>query len=211
MILPFSIFILTGKSEILYRTYSLLGFINAFSFILLYAYFKNNKFLSKTIILLSIIAVFYQTLELNKMFYTEYLKYENDKLFAYSIKHEISKLNEKPLLIVGLRENVKLKYKYYTEAPEINISIFNWDRYDDINKELFISRPYSFMNEHGFFVEQYSIQTNSEKDLERFIHNIKELTKNMTIFPKDGSIKDCGEFILIKIGPSSLEKEEEPS
>ena len=67
------------------------------------------------------------------------------------------------------------------------------------------------MNEHGFFVEQYSVQTNSEKDLERFIHNIKELTKNMTIFPKDGSIKDCGEFILIKIGPSSLEKEEEPS
>lgn len=213
MLVPFAVLIITGNAEKSYRVYSTLGFVNSFAILFLYFIFKEHKIISKLILIFAGIIVFYQSLEINQILYTEYLKFENDRLFAYSLKQEVDKLGGKPLLLIGTRENPKLKYEYYIEAPNINISTFNWDRYDDFNGELFVNRPYAFMREQGFEVSSYVkeyLTINNDEDYNKFILNIKELSKNMTIYPMQGSVKDCGDFILIKIGESLLDNEEEP-
>lgn len=212
MLLPFSIFILTGKSDIFYRTYSALGFVNAFVVSLLYFICMKREFISKLILIVAGIIVFYQSLEINQILYTENLKVENDRLFAYSLKQEVDKLGGKPLLLIGTRENPKLKYEYFIEAAEINVSTFNWDRYDNINGELFVGRPYSFMREQGFEVSSYTREhliINNDEDYYKFILKLKNLSKNMPIYPVQGSVKDCDDFILIKIGESRLDEKEE--
>lgn len=210
MLIPFTILILTGNANIYYRNYSALGFINAFSALLIYFIFRENKILTKFTLFFVFVIVFYQSLEINKMFYTEYLKFENDRLFAYSLKQEVDKLGGKPLLLVGTRENPKLKYEYYIEAPEINISVFNWDRYQK-RMELFVNRPYNFMKEQGFEVRQYTkeIMLDSKEKFENFLSKVTDETQNMPIYPMEGSVKDCDDFILIKIGKSLFDEQKE--
>lgn len=209
MLTPFTILILTGNAGKPYRVYSAIGFVNSFAVLLLYFTFKEHKLLSKLILTLTALIVFYQSLELNKIFYTEYLKFENDRLYAWSIKQEVDKLNGKPLLIIGTKENPKLKYEYYTEAFEINTSVFNWGRYDHIDYELFSYRPYSFMKEQGFEVSSYlnEVVMNNQFDYDKLKLDLKNLSKNMSIYPRQGSVIDCNDFILIKIGKSLFDEE----
>lgn len=210
MILPFSILVITGNSSAYYRVYTSIGFFNACVFVILYSIFKNNKVMSKLLYLLIFSIVFYQSLEINKIFYTEYLKFDNDRLFAYSIKQEVDKLGGKPLMLIGTRENTLLKYNYHIEAPEINTSIFNWDRYEHQVYEILVLRPYDFMAAQGFEVHAYIKENKikSEEEFENFKKQIKEFSKSMGIFPAETSVKDCGDFVLIKIGPSLLDEEE---
>lgn len=210
MLIPFAVLLLTGNYLAYYRIYSSLGFFNAFVLLLLYSIFKNKKVMSKLVYLLIGAVIFYQSLEINKIFYTEYLKFENDRLFAYSIKQEVDKLGGKPLVLIGTRENPHLKYNYNIEAPEINTSVFNWDRYDMRVYEIFNLRPYSFMREQGFEVRAYRdvMNLDSKEEIDSFKTTLKESSPNMAVYPAETSVKDCGEFVLIKIGASLLDKDE---
>lgn len=209
MLLPFAVLIITGNADKPYRVYSALGFVNSFAILFLYFIFKEHKTLSKLILIFAGIIVFYQSLEINQILYTEHLKFENDKMLAYSLKQEVDQLGGKPLLLIGIRENPKLKYEYYIEAPEINISTFNWDRYDDFYGEILVKRPYSFMRELGLNVRFYreELPVQSPEEIEKLGTKLKVLSKDMTIYPMKGSVKDCGDFILIKIGKSKADED----
>ena len=168
---------------------------------------KKNNILRKIFLIIVFFVVFSLIQEINRIFYTEYLKFQNDRMFAYSLYQEVLKLGDKPLLIIGVKDNPKLNRNYYIEAPEINVSIFNWDRYDSFDSELFVNRPYAFMKEQGFEVKAYKdfVHFTKKEDYEDFIKEVSKISKAMTIYPKDGSIKDCGDFILIKIGKSKFD------
>ncbi len=123
--------------------------------------------------------------------------------------HDLSKLNleEKPLIFVGTVDNPELRHSYYTEAAEVNISIFNWDRYDTMYGEIFVRRGIHFMRELGYNARGYwDISEDILRNTDSFIELIKENTKQMNIYPKENSIKDLGDFVLIKIGNSKMDK-----
>lgn len=206
-LLPLSPFLLTGNFDFCYRVYCPYSILISISFVLLYNIFKNKNWVKITyqVIVCLVVILFIQ--EINKIFYTEYLKFQNDRLYAYSLRQEVLKLGDKPLMIIGIKENPNLNKQYYIEAPEINNSIFNWDRYDSIEAELFANRPYSFMGEQGYEVNSYldEVEINNEQDYNDFVEYIKKLSQGMTIYPMSGSIKDCDDFILIKIGKSRLD------
>ena len=206
-LLPLVPLFLTGNYEFYYRVYSPYSIFCAISFVLLYTMLKKNNILRKIFLIIVFFVVFSLIQEINRIFYTEYLKFQNDRMFAYSLYQEVLKLGDKPLLIIGVKDNPKLNRNYYIEAPEINVSIFNWDRYDSFDSELFVNRPYAFMKEQGFEVKAYKdfVHFTKKEDYEDFIKEVSKISKAMTIYPKDGSIKDCGDFILIKIGKSKFD------
>ena len=206
-LLPLVPLFLTGNYEFYYRVYSPYNIFCAISFVLLYKICKKNEILRKICIVVIFYVVFSLIQELNRIFYTEYLKFQNDRMFAYSLYQEVLKLGDKPLLIIGVKDNPKLNRNYYIEAPEINVSIFNWDRYDSFEAEICVNRPYAFMKEQGYEVKAYKdyVEINNEQDYNDFVENIKKLSFGMTIYPMNGSIKDCGDFILIKIGKSKFD------
>ncbi len=208
-LLPILPFLSTGNYDFYYRVYSPYNIFCAISFVLLYKICKKNEILRKICIVVIFYVVFSLIQELNRIFYTEYLKFQNDRLFAYSLNQEVKKLGDKPILIIGVKDNPKLNRQYYIEAAEINVSIFNWDRYDSIPSELFVQRPYAFMKEQGFEVKAYKdfVHFNKKEDYENFIKEVSKISKTMAIYPKDGAIKDCGNFILIKIGESKLDSQ----
>lgn len=207
-VLNFLPFLLTGNYNIQYRVFSPFCFFISITFILLYQLLRERKIPNLIFPIFCFFIVFYQSQEINKIFYTEYLKFQDDRLFAYSINLELNRRGiNKPVLFIGTRENTKLRQDYNIEAPEINISIFNWDRYLDVYFELFSFRPYKFMSEQGYPVRNFSEEHKflDKDDCDAFILKVKKLSKDMEMYPKGGFIKDCGDFVLIKIGKSKLD------
>ena len=207
MAVPFLIFLLLGNNDLPYRNYATVGFFNAFTIMLLFIIFRNRKLLSKIILVFAGLAVFYSSYEINKTLYTENLKFQNDKMYAYQIMYDLCRLNltEKPLLFIGVRKNPELRYQYYKEAPEINISIFNWDRYDNRLKEIFTVREYYFMRELGLNIKGYAELPKKSK-IHPLITALKEQIKDMNTYPQENSIKETKDYVIIKLGPSELEK-----
>ena len=207
MAVPFLIFLLLGNTDLPYRNYATVGFFNAFVIMLLYIIFRNKKLFSQIILFLAGLTVFYSSYEINKTLYTEHLKFQNDKIYAYQIMYDLCKLNlsEKPLLFVGMKKNPKLRYQYDKEASEINISIFNWDRYDTIIGEIFTKRGYYFMRELGLNIKGY-VELPKKFKIIPFLINLQEQIKDMNTYPQENSIKETKDYVIIKLGPSKLEK-----
>ena len=201
-LVPFASLLMLGNADMSFRSYAPLSFLVALVFCLLFNQFKDKKVLANIVIGLTILVVAYNAQEQNQIYYTENLKYENDKQFAYSIMYDLTKrdLENKPIIWVGVRENPKLKYEYI-ESNEINTSIFNWDRYDTFESEIYIIRSYNFFKELGLEIKgYYDLNFSSKEEFTRFVKEVKNNVKGMTIYPKDGSIKDFGDYVVIKIG-----------
>ncbi len=64
------------------------------------------------------------------------------------------------------------------------------------------------MREQGYYVHLISETEliDNEEDIEKLSEEIKTNVKDMKIYPQEGSIKDMGEYVIIKIGPSLWEK-----
>ena len=76
--------------------------------------------------------------------------------------------------------------------------------------ELFKQRSYCFIRKQGYnisgipeklFIEKYTY--------EKFEQIIKQSIKDMNIFPQENSIKDVGDFVIVKIGQSKLDLNKE--
>lgn len=209
ILVPFSSLLILGNEAMPFRSYAPLSFLVALVFCLLFNQFKEKKVITNIVIALSIMVVVYNAQEQNQIYYTENLKYEDDKYFAYSIMYDLKKLrvDNKPIIFVGLKENPLLKYEYI-ESDEINISTFNWDRYDSFNAEIFVGRPYAFFKELGFEIKAFSdIRFDSSSEYETLLTEIKRNTKEMEIYPREDSIRDIGEYVIIKIGKSRADTE----
>lgn len=201
-LVPFCSLLLLGNVHMPFRSYAPLNFLVAVVFCLLFYYFKEKKLLSRIIIALVFLSVIYNTQEMNQIFYTENLKVASDKQFAYFIMHDLKRLglDQKPIIFIGTKENPKLRYNY-EESREINLSTFNWDRYDSFAREIFIERSYAFFREIGLEIKSYrELGIESDAGYEELYQDVKKKVKGMGIYPKEGSIKDVGEYVIIKIG-----------
>ena len=190
ILIPFTSFLVTGKTNIPYRTFISLGFLNAITIVILYSLIKNRQVLLKIFFILVSFIVFYQAKEINQILYTENMKFENDKIFAHMLMYDLEKMNlqDKPIVFVGLKENPKLEHEYYGQADDISTSTFNWDRNRTIYFELFSSRPHKFIRAQGYRIidfldsELYNNEKLSTDDIQNAIENvIKDMRKKVQL------------------------------
>ena len=210
ILLPFTSLLLLGNAYMPFRAYTTLSFLVAMVFVLLFYLCKEKQVLNKIIIGFISFIVILNTQELNQIFYSEHIKVENDKQFAYSIMHDLHKLGfeHKPIIWIGVRDNPKLRYNYI-ESEEINISSFNWDRYSSFKQEVHIRRTYAFLEELGMDIKSYyDLDIFSKEKNDIFMKELKQAAKEMPIYPKPGSIKENGDYVIIKIGNSKVNEDE---
>ena len=200
----FSLTIITGNPSLELRTYvhlvvpvaaafMLVVFVNfsiessiqktTQSQILVFAQ-KGMKLATLTIVVL---VVLYQTKELNRLFYFEYLRYEADVRTANNIITEIEKQIgslKKPVVFVGpFKSSANIKMGYV---------IFDHDRWNIPEKMLSPGRIIGFMRQLGYDMEACT----SESDLNK----AKEASRKMPSFPKEGSIQELDNFVIVKFG-----------
>ncbi len=202
ILLPISTFIIMGNGELYYRVYAPFGYFIGITFSILFSLLNNKKIITYMLTVFCILIVLNQAKEINKIFYTENIKFQDDLSFAKLIINDLKKrnLDKKPVILAGTRENIILQYNYYIEAPEIMISIFNWDKYQENSSNFMIERGFKFMKQFGLNIIPFREYTrNNMKKIE------KEIPK-MTIFPQNGSIKDMDNFVIIKIGKTYLDR-----
>ena len=208
-LIPVSYFLATGFPHMQYRIFFAYGIMNAMAFVLIYKLFSQKPYIEKILLFLCFTLVFAQAKEMNAMFFTEHLKYENDKLFAYSIDNDLKRLNLEyyPIVFVGVRESIQPTYSFNGLANEINASIYNWDRCDTKEGELTTQRPYQFMQQIGYAI--YPFFELKDKKTEKIIQYQKEIENaisEMQVYPKENSIKKLNDFVLIRIGKSRFDK-----
>lgn len=196
--LPLTVFFITGNSDLYYRVYAPFGYLIAMTFSIMFKLFENKKIISTIITSLIVLIVLNQAKEINRIFYTENLKFQEDLSFAKFIMHDlgVKQLENKPVVFVGKKDEIRLKYNYDVEAPEITVSIFNWDKYNNRESEFFVSRGYHFMQHQGLKIIQFD--DFSQENIKKIKKEISQMTK----YPNNGYIKDMGDFVIVKIGNS---------
>lgn len=213
ILVPVSYFIGTGFQYMQYRIFFSYGLVVAFAFVVLYKLFAKNVLVSNIFIFICFLVVFQQAKEMNAMFYTEHLKYENDKLFANSIDYDLKRLgyDKYPVIFVGVRKKLDLPYSFEGIANEINASTFNWDRAFSKEEELTSKRPYKFIQKLGYDIYPYlsvsqsdEFVTKEEKTeiLQQYEDKLKSIVPTLEIYPRENSIKKVDDFVLVKIGHS---------
>lgn len=202
MLIPLSPFFLFGNAELNYRIFSSFGYVVAITFSILFGFAENNKITKNILTILTVLVVLNQAKEINKIFYTENLKFQEDLTFTRNIIRDLKRenLDNKPVIFAGMKEEVNFKYNYIIEAPEIAISIYNWDKHDIPEAELDVDRAYDFIRHYGYDIEQKTLNK------QIFQRTVKQIP-NMPPYPQKGYIHNMGDFVIIKIGKSAFDKQ----
>jgi len=199
----FSMYFITGNVHLVDRIFITHSIFTGFVTALLYMYFQGKRLyvvnFGKIMGLIVVLIVLYQTKDMNKVFYTDYLRYQLDIAKMNSIAEEIEKHNgddiEKEVVFIGLPENYNLKL-----GDTEGYSIFQWDRTYGLQSELKNSgRIFRFMNLHGYDFNQLE-----EMDEQEIINRAGAMPE----YPEDGYVKDFGEYLIVKIGPAPYETSE---
>lgn len=200
----FSLNIITGNPSLELRTYIHLAVPVASAFMLVvFVVFSFESEIEKTVqnrlfvfvhkgikiaaITAVVLVILYQTKELNRLFYFEYLRYEADVRTAYNIMNEIEKQAgslKKPVAFVGP----------FTSSANIRMGyvVFDHDRWNIPEKILSPGRIIGFMRQLGYELTPVS----SPADLNK----AKYESRNMPAYPKEGSIQVFDDFVLVKFG-----------
>lgn len=196
IILPLTKFILTFDSDLSYSQYSTYGFIIAITMIMLFDILGKDKNIYKILIVLSVIIVLNNAREINKLFYMENLKFKNDINISSFIMRDLEMLNlqDKPIMFVGLINNLDFEYNYKTESSSITESIFNGERRDDTMINILSPVPHYFINNQG---KNIQICDNSQLNDKEVIINT---ARSMPQYPISGYIKDMGNYVIVKLG-----------
>lgn len=194
-ILPF---LITGNIDLPGRILDPIGLFTGIACSIIYVSIKrfelkkiSFKYVYFTLILILILN---QTMAMTKIFYVDYQKYQLDVYKTNEIMYEVEKIadNKKPIIFLGIPEG----YNLDKEGLQ-GWSIFEWDRIVTADYELDSHRLYNFFNQHGYHINKPDM---TKVDIE----NLKKEVTDMAVFPKEGSIIDNGDYILVKLGESKL-------
>lgn len=197
VVLPF---LVTGNTGLPGRILDPIGLVTGFSCSIAYICIKDigyKSFRIKYVFFgLALILILNQTMIMTKIFYVDYKKYQLDVNKMNQIMFEVEKTssNEKPIIFLGIPKGYNLGTKDVQGQ-----SLFIWDRYVSAEYELDSGRLYNFFNLYGY---------NIEKPDKSLIDNekIKKQVSEMSIFPKEGSVVDYGDYVIVKLGESKLNK-----
>lgn len=169
--------------SVLYRTCTSWGLFVAIIMMAVY-YFLNEYKITKILASIAItILVLQQTVSLNKLFYNDYKRYQKDLHIAYDLVYNLEKNCDisKPLVIMGTPYKGMGDYG----AQSNSLSVLWWGKkaFDDKGSEFI-----KFLNSLG-----YSFQNPTDEEYEKG----KIEAENMERYPKDGSIRELDDCIII--------------
>lgn len=169
--------------SVLYRTCTSWGLFVAIIMMAVY-YFLNEYKITKILASIAItILVLQQTVSLNKLFYNDYKRYQKDLHIAYDLVYNLEKNCDisKPLVIMGTPYKGMGNYG----AQSNSLSVLWWGKkaFDDKGGEFI-----KFLNSLG-----YSFQNPTDEEYEKG----KIEAENMERYPKDGSIRELDDCIII--------------
>lgn len=151
---------------------------------------KVSRFLSFSILALSLILGFQQSTKLADMFYTEYIQYQEDVNLALKISNRIDMLDlgespQEPVVFIGAR-SPKLNRSGIREMENLGHSFFEW----------------SFTTGYGSFIMRnfmaslgYIYQAPSEEQ----IKTAEEVALNMGIWPASDSVQVTDGVIVVRL------------
>ena len=192
----YSMYIFTGWEYMYYRMRTpfmiLVGFSFALGYIISTQIQWNKVKLKYVMVFMSIWLVFYGSRMMNQVFYLDYLGYRKDVFVMDTVIHDLEGLQQEyPILFVGLLPQ-------QLPLDELaGYSIFNLGRRGTWHSELDVRRAYRFFKMHGFPIEHPE-----EIDKEQLLYYIAD----MESWPAQGYIKQTENFVIVKLGPSSLEQ-----
>jgi len=208
IIAAFALYFITGNINLPIRTLVGLAFFPAFCFSLLFIVSKDIKWRKiKPVYLLSLIIVsmvLSQSKIMNESFFVNYMRYQRDCTKLTSIMSDVYKVTgpyeSKPIFLLGQAPEYDFSSYSYIKDGVVGLSIFNWWERLSLDGEIASTRVRSFAQMHG-----YSLPMPVN-------YNIGELSvrvRPMKYWPQDGSIEEFPEYIIVKMGPSSLDSHSE--
>lgn len=196
VISSYSMYLILGWATPYYRTRTpfmiLVGFAFALGYILSTQMEWKKIKLKYVMVFASIWIVFYGSRMMTQVFYLDYLTYRKDVFVMDTVIHDLGGLQQEyPVLFVGfLPQQLPLDEKS-------GYSIFNSGRRGTWIRELNVQRAYRFFEMHGF-----PIQHPGEIDKERLLYYLAD----MESWPAQGYIRQTESYVIVKLGPSSLEQ-----
>lgn len=202
-----------------YRTMQTFPILIGLSMLLLYQWLRQEK--CKGIVrnlgfVLLAIMLYNQVYETNKWYYVDYLKYEEEKNICHQLAYDIAKeaTLDKEIIFVGRIKEYGIADSYMYVKPDTWqyrlfskvdgsandnkkyeivqnpawYSVFDWgvDAFDEHATEIA-----NFFAYHGHTIK---VATREEK------WSILEAVQNMPIWPKQGSIVETEEYVIVKLG-----------
>jgi len=192
----FAMYLVLGWAEPYYRMRTpfmlLVGFTFALGYIISTQLEWKKVKLKYFMVFICIWMVFYGSRMMNQIFYLDYLTYRKDVFVMETIIHDLEGLqNEYPIIFVGfLPQQLPLNEK-------AGYSIFNSGRRRTWLVEVNVQRAYRFFEMHGF-----PITHPGEVEKEVLVYYIADMEN----WPTQGYIRQTENFVIVKLGPSSLEQ-----
>jgi hypothetical protein len=195
----YSFCVITGNINLPNRIFTNMAFLVSFTAMISYTKIIEIDWLKrvgKPVAILVIFILFLrQSRYFNEILYSEHSKYMLDKSTMELLMHDIGSIRgsrtEKPVLFTGTMP-------FYLNLPlsdgNMGSSIFRHDQVST-SDELRNHRIYDFINMHG-----YKITESTNYDKATLSHRLN----GMPMWPVAGSVEDYEEYILVKLGPSSI-------
>lgn len=176
-------FVFIQLKEILYRTCSSWGFYVAIVCMATYMMFEKKNNIRNIIIVFIAFLLMYQTKDLNQWFYNDYVRYQKDLTIAHELIYDLEKSYDtsKPLVIMGT------PYKGIggKGAQSNSLSVLWWGKkaFNDNGAEFI-----KFLNSLGYDFKRPNDEQYEKGKIE---------AETMNTYPKDGSIKELEDCIVI--------------
>jgi len=186
---PFLFNIVLGSAQPVRSLMALPFFVGMFSYILILI-FKNRNIQKLAFIGLVLIGM-YQAQATSKLYFGDYMRYEQDIQLGNSIAEKVEKLDlgeipQYPIVYVGQHSLQENNLIIHNEV--IGYSFFEWDQGN-------ITRINYFMNILG---HNYLVPSNDE------VKKAYSISKNMPQWPSSGSVKFEGNVIVVKLSEPTV-------
>lgn len=182
MVSPFILTIALG-SAMPFRTQQALILVAPLIFGILYKTI-NNKYFRGAILTIAILVGFYQTMNTNKLLYSDYARYQQDVDLTRQIANKITELGytqQEKYKVVCIGQNETNLAPNIINQDVIGCSIYAWNYGNP-------SRIRAFMVDHG-----NNYMSISKQDIEK----AKKYSSNMPNWPNEGSIKLIDNNIIV--------------
>lgn len=158
-------------------------------------YYVKVKGIQVAAVAIAAIAIFYQGNFLNKIFYGDYLRSEEEQVIINEIAYELDSNFDttKPIIFVGInRTSDNVKTFFYKDGKKITQTVgssyITWGvkSFGEVNTELL----------KYFKLCGHTYKQGTEK---QYVQAVK-LQKSMASWPKQGSVLDNGDYIIVNLG-----------